>query len=167
MLDIVNGTLPPNFRLQLFEDATIDKEVDIRRRILRDFNKTEDEFDCLRSYNDYLEMVEDIIYNLCNNIEILETNKKIAEYKEVNKSQIAKNKHIPFIVDEIQTGMGTGKIWAHEHWNLDTPPDIVVFSKKMQDLPQYLGPAIVFLEYWTSPFEAFKRHRFGSVSKAK
>ena len=38
-------------------------------------------------------MVEDIIYNLCNNIDILETNKKIAEYKEVNKAQIAKNKH--------------------------------------------------------------------------
>ena len=79
--------------MQLFEDATIDKEVDIRRRILRDFNKTEDDFDCLRSYNDYLEMVEDLIYNLCNNIETLETNKKIAEYKEVNKIQIAKNKH--------------------------------------------------------------------------
>jgi len=26
-------------------------------------------------------MVEDIIYNLCNNIDILETNKKIIEYK--------------------------------------------------------------------------------------
>ena len=81
------------YRLQLFEDAKIDKEVDIRRRILRDFCKTEDEFDDLRSYNDYLEMVEDLIYNLCNNIDILETNKKINEYKEVNKAQIAKNKH--------------------------------------------------------------------------
>ena len=38
-------------------------------------------------------MVEDIIYNLCNNIDILETNKKIAEYKDINKAQIAKNKH--------------------------------------------------------------------------
>ena len=81
------------FRLQLFEDAKIDKEVDIRRRILRDFNKTEMDFDSLRNFNDYLEMVEDIIFNLCNNIDILETNKKIAEYKEVNKAQIAKNKH--------------------------------------------------------------------------
>ena len=67
--------------------------MDIRRRLLRDFSKTEADFDCLRSYNDYLEMVEDVIYNLCNNIDILETNKKIAEYKEVNKAQIAKNKH--------------------------------------------------------------------------
>ena len=45
-----------------------------------------------RDYNDYLEMVEDIIYNLSNNIEILETNKKIAEYKTANKDTIAKNR---------------------------------------------------------------------------
>lgn len=38
-----------------------------------------------------------------------------------------------FIVDEVQTGVGaTGKMWAHEHWELDTPPDIVTFAKKMQ-----------------------------------
>lgn len=82
-----------NFRVQLFEDANIDKEVDIRRRILRDFNKKEEDFDSLRKYNDYLEMVEDIIFNLCNNIDILETNKQIAAYKEANKEFIHKNKH--------------------------------------------------------------------------
>ena len=26
----------------------------------------------------------------------------------------------------------TGKFWAHEHWNLDNPPDIVPFAKKAQ-----------------------------------
>ena len=37
-----------------------------------------------------------------------------------------------FIVDEVQTGCGaTGKFWAYEHWNLETPPDFVTFSKKM------------------------------------
>lgn len=36
------------------------------------------------------------------------------------------------IVDEVQTGCGpTGKFWAHEHWDLDSPPDLVTFSKKM------------------------------------
>ena len=35
------------------------------------------------------------------------------------------------IVDEVKTGIGaTGKYWAHEHWNLDSPPDIVCFAKK-------------------------------------
>jgi len=79
-----------NFRLQLFEDANIDKEVDIRRKILRDFNKQEEDFETLREFNDYLEMVEDIIFNLTNNIDILETNKKIASYKEQNKELIKK-----------------------------------------------------------------------------
>ena len=81
-----------NFRLQLFEDASVDKEVDIRRRILKDFNKHEDDFETLREYNDYLEMVEDIIFNLTNNVEILETNKKIQSYKENNKEVTIKNR---------------------------------------------------------------------------
>ena len=38
-----------------------------------------------------------------------------------------------FIVDEVQTGGGsTGKFWAHEHWGLEDPPDIVTFAKKLQ-----------------------------------
>lgn len=33
----------------------------------------------------------------------------------------------------MQTGGGpTGKMWCHEHFNLNTPPDLVTFSKKMQ-----------------------------------
>jgi 4-aminobutyrate aminotransferase/(S)-3-amino-2-methylpropionate transaminase len=44
------------------------------------------------------------------------------------------SKHdILMIVDEVQTGVGaSGKFWAHEHWNLSTPPDMVTFSKKFQ-----------------------------------
>ena len=46
--------------------------------------------------------------------------------------KITTDNGIAFIVDEVQTGCGpTGKFWAHEHWNLDSPPDIVTFSKKM------------------------------------
>jgi len=46
---------------------------------------------------------------------------------------ITKRHGVSMIVDEVQTGMGaTGKFWAHEHWNLTSPPDIVTFSKKMQ-----------------------------------
>lgn len=38
-----------------------------------------------------------------------------------------------FIVDEVQTGVGaTGHFWAHEAWNLTSPPDMVTFSKKAQ-----------------------------------
>ncbi|XP_040583035.1 CDK-activating kinase assembly factor MAT1 [Lepeophtheirus salmonis] len=82
-----------NFRVQLFDDALVDREVDIRRRILRDYNKKRDDFDSLRSYNDYLESIEDIIFNLCNDIDILDTNKRINDYKEKNRDSIVRNRH--------------------------------------------------------------------------
>lgn len=45
---------------------------------------------------------------------------------------ITKKNRISFMLDEVQTGCGaTGKMWAHEHLNLDEPPDLVSFSKKM------------------------------------
>lgn len=40
---------------------------------------------------------------------------------------------ILLILDEVQVGVGvSGKMWAHEHFNLTTPPDMVTFSKKAQ-----------------------------------
>ncbi|XP_044267936.1 4-aminobutyrate aminotransferase, mitochondrial-like [Tribolium madens] len=47
--------------------------------------------------------------------------------------KIAKKNNAYLLIDEVQTGGGcTGKFWCHEHFNLETPPDIVTFSKKMQ-----------------------------------
>ena len=59
---------------------------------MKDFNKQEEDFESLREYNDYLEMVEDIIFNLSNNVDTLETNKKIQQYKEENRTTIIKNR---------------------------------------------------------------------------
>lgn len=39
---------------------------------------------------------------------------------------------IAFIVNEMDTCLGvTGEIWAHSHWGLLQPPDMVVFGKRM------------------------------------
>lgn len=47
--------------------------------------------------------------------------------------KICKSRGIALLIDEVQTGGGpTGKFWCHEWFNLDGPPDIVTFSKKMQ-----------------------------------
>ncbi|KKA18741.1 hypothetical protein T310_7290, partial [Rasamsonia emersonii CBS 393.64] len=58
--------------------------------------------------------------------------------------EITKRHNVLFIVDEVQTGVGaTGKFWAHEYWNLETPPDLVTFSKKAQTAGYYYGnPAL-------------------------
>ncbi|XP_074644070.1 CDK-activating kinase assembly factor MAT1-like [Tubulanus polymorphus] len=81
-----------NFRLQLFEDAYVEKEVDIRKRILKDYNKKEEDFNSLREYNDYLEEIETIVFNLANGIDIDETKQRIEQYKKENRDFIKKNK---------------------------------------------------------------------------
>ncbi|KAI9269211.1 4-aminobutyrate aminotransferase [Phascolomyces articulosus] len=53
---------------------------------------------------------------------------------------ICQKNDILFIVDEVQTGVGaTGTFWAHEAWDLPTPPDMVTFSKKFQAAGFYLN----------------------------
>ncbi|GAB7365631.1 hypothetical protein MBLNU230_g6696t2 [Neophaeotheca triangularis] len=53
---------------------------------------------------------------------------------------LTEQKGVLLIVDEVQTGVGaSGKFWAHEHWDLPTPPDMVTFSKKAQAAGFYYG----------------------------
>ena len=57
-----------------------------------------------------------------------------------NLREITKRNNVLMIVDEVQTGVGaTGKFWAHDHWDLETPPDMVTFSKKAQTAGYYFG----------------------------
>ncbi|OAQ65443.2 aminotransferase class-III [Pochonia chlamydosporia 170] len=49
---------------------------------------------------------------------------------------------VMMIADEVQTGFGaTGKFWGHQHWNLNSPPDMVTFSKKAQTAGYFFGNA--------------------------
>ncbi|XP_003742096.1 CDK-activating kinase assembly factor MAT1 [Galendromus occidentalis] len=80
------------FRFQVFDDPIVEKELDIRKKVLKDFNAREEDFATLREYNDYLEMVEDIVFKLTNNIEVDATRRKIDQYKKDNKSMINKNR---------------------------------------------------------------------------
>jgi 4-aminobutyrate aminotransferase/(S)-3-amino-2-methylpropionate transaminase len=53
---------------------------------------------------------------------------------------LTRKHNILLIVDEVQTGVGaTGKFWAHEHWDLQDPPDMMTFSKKAQTAGYYYG----------------------------
>ena len=80
------------FRQQQFENSLVEKEVDIRKKILKDYNKTESDFPTLRSYNDYLEEIETIVYNLTNGIDVEETKEKIEAYRKENQALILKNR---------------------------------------------------------------------------
>ncbi|XP_041070796.1 CDK-activating kinase assembly factor MAT1 [Carcharodon carcharias] len=81
-----------NFRVQLFEDPTVDKEVEIRKKVLKIYNKREEDFSTLKEYNDFLEEVEDIVTNLTNNVDIENTKRKMEQYQKDNKDIIYRNK---------------------------------------------------------------------------
>ncbi|KTG33356.1 hypothetical protein cypCar_00008508 [Cyprinus carpio] len=81
-----------NFRVQLFEDPAIDKEVEIRKKVLKIYNKREFDFYTLKEYNDYLEQVEDIVFNLTNNIDVERTKQMMEQYQRDNKDIIQRNK---------------------------------------------------------------------------
>lgn len=58
-----------NFKKQLFQDISVEKDLQFRRDILRKFKKPQDAFPSLRAYNDYLEKLETVIYNKANGLE--------------------------------------------------------------------------------------------------
>ncbi|NXA71774.1 MAT1 factor, partial [Thryothorus ludovicianus] len=81
-----------NFRVQLFEDPAVDKEVEIRKKVLKIYNKREEDFPTLDEYNDFLEEIEEIVFNLTNNVDLENTKKKMELYQKDNKEVIQKNK---------------------------------------------------------------------------
>ncbi|KAI9103229.1 CDK-activating kinase assembly factor MAT1-domain-containing protein [Phlyctochytrium arcticum] len=86
-----------NFVAQTFEDLYVEKEVQIRKKISRIYNKRQEDFKGnLKGFNDYLEQVEEILFNLINEVNVKETNEKIKEYEQENKDIISANlqKHL-------------------------------------------------------------------------
>lgn len=79
------------FRKKTFEDIQVEREVDIRRRVAAVFNRREDEFETLEDYNDYLNDVEDITYDLIHRINVEQAEAKLKKYAEANQQSIKEN----------------------------------------------------------------------------
>ncbi|KAI2620453.1 CDK-activating kinase assembly factor [Hypoxylon sp. NC1633] len=83
-----------NFRSAFFGDLTVEREVDIRRRVQAVFNMTEDDFVTLRDYNDYLQQVEDLTFDLVNGDEPARhrAEQELLNYEQKHRDEIEKNK---------------------------------------------------------------------------
>ncbi|KAM0747156.1 CDK-activating kinase assembly factor [Meredithblackwellia eburnea MCA 4105] len=79
------------FRPQIFENLAVQKEVAIRKRTSKIFNKREEDFVDSKAYNDYLEEFEDLTFNLINNQDIEATEAKIRQYEAENRALIEAN----------------------------------------------------------------------------
>jgi len=80
-----------SFAPQTFENLAVEKEVVIRKRISKYFNKRPEDFMTLDAYNNYLEEVEDITFNLINGVDVAQTEAKIKQFQMENQELIAQN----------------------------------------------------------------------------
>ncbi|KAJ4899061.1 cyclin-dependent kinase-activating kinase assembly factor-related protein [Raphanus sativus] len=68
------------------------KEINVRRRISEIYNKREEDFSALKDYNDYLEEVECMIFDLVDGINVEAIEEKIKRYSRENVEQIMVNR---------------------------------------------------------------------------
>lgn len=98
------------FRKQTFEDINVEREVDIRRRVMQmcvplslcndwltystSLNRREDEFDSKRAYDDFLEQREEMIANLVSGIDVAKTERELESYASENVDSIRTNQSL-------------------------------------------------------------------------
>lgn len=83
----------PNYDNVDFEDDInlLNKDGQVRRRYMKWFNKRREDFDSDEAYDNYLEMVEEIVYNVVNNIDVEATKERVEKYRQQNQLEIGQN----------------------------------------------------------------------------
>jgi CDK-activating kinase assembly factor MAT1 len=82
------------FRSAFFGDLAVEREVDIRRRVAAAYNNVEDDFETLRDYNNYLQDVEDLTFDLISGDDDarLAAEQKLLHREQQFRDQIERNK---------------------------------------------------------------------------
>ena len=82
------------FHKAFFQDLKVEREVDIRKRVGAVFNRRQDEFETLLDWNNYLEEVEGLIFELVEGSakEKAAAEEKLRQYREGNKGEIEENR---------------------------------------------------------------------------
>ena len=69
---------------------------------------------------------------------------------------------VPLVFDEVQTGWGmTGRLWAHELFDLPCPPDVVTWAKKAQNGVLFVSEALATFFQEEKKFNTTWEGRFG------
>ncbi|KAK4230688.1 RNA polymerase II transcription factor B subunit 3 [Podospora fimiseda] len=90
------------FRAAFFGDLAVEREVDIRRRVAAVFNQKEEDFIDLQAYNDYLQKVEDLTFDLVNGNDTQRqaAEAELQEWEAEHKAEIERNKKAGREADE-------------------------------------------------------------------
>ncbi|GAB1311005.1 TFIIH/NER complex subunit [Madurella fahalii] len=90
------------FRSAFFGDLSVEREVDIRRRVAAVFNQAEDDFETLLDYNNYLQMVEDLTFDLVSGTDAKrrEAEATLQRWEAEHKADIERNRKAGREADE-------------------------------------------------------------------
>ncbi|RKF55523.1 RNA polymerase II transcription factor B subunit 3 [Golovinomyces cichoracearum] len=82
------------FHKAFFGDLKVEREVDIRKRVDAVFNRRQEEFETLRDWNNYLEEVESLIFDLIEGTkeEKMKAEERLRKYREINLHEIDHNR---------------------------------------------------------------------------
>jgi CDK-activating kinase assembly factor MAT1 len=69
----------------------VERDFTIRKKIKGIYNKTIESFPSALDYRNYEETVEDVIFNLVNNIDVEQTNKQVELYQKDHLQQVIRN----------------------------------------------------------------------------
>jgi CDK-activating kinase assembly factor MAT1 len=82
------------FHAAFFSDLKIEKEVDVRKRVGKVFNRRQEEFETLRDWNNYLEEVEGLVFDIVEGSAKVrvQAEERLRAYKEGNEAEIEENR---------------------------------------------------------------------------
>ncbi len=83
------------FRRAFFGDLTVEREVDVRRRVAAVFNMEADDFETLRDYNNYLQEVEDLTFDLVSGSDpgrVADAEDRLRAHEQAHRDGIERNK---------------------------------------------------------------------------
>ena len=82
------------FRRAFFEDLEVEREVDVRRRVHAVFNMAADDFETLDDYNNYLQEVEDLTFDLVSGAEPerAAANDRLRAHEQAHRDKIESNR---------------------------------------------------------------------------
>ena len=92
------------FHAAFFGDLKIEREVDVRKRVGKVFNRRQDEFETLLDWNNYLEEVEGLVFDIVEGSPKTRARaeEKVKQYKEMNEAEIEKNRRTALDEAEMQ-----------------------------------------------------------------
>lgn len=92
------------FHKAFFGDLKVEREVDIRKRVGTVFNRRQDEFETLLDWNNYLEEVESLIFDLVEGSkeDKMKAEERLRAYRDSNMGDIEENRRAGLEEAEIE-----------------------------------------------------------------